>query len=963
MHNKLIIPTPMKIDVLVNIDDFKGIFFSYNCTNCTCRYPDSRYFCELSSLHGFVILIDDYQTQHDSCEMKTIRLCALLLFFFSPTFGQDPLELSSEEFPRVPATEPGRVMETFEVEEGFQLELVAHEPEVMDPIAMAFDEKGRAYVLEMRGYSERRDSDLGRVRLLTDTNGDGKFDHSTIFKDGLKWPTALLCYKGGVFVGATPDVHYFKDTDGDGVSDESKHLFTGFGEGPPRLNMQALFNSFRWGPDNRVWGATAGNGGIVSRVGDDSFEPVPLRGADFSFDPEKLDLRPENGTAQYGMSFDSEGRRFICTNSRHIIWVAYERHDVNPNPWFRLPSPLVNIPDDGAAAPVYRLSPDEPWRIVRTRWRVAGVVKGAVEGGGRVSGYFTSATGVHLYWGNAFGEAFQNNAFIGDVGSNLVHRKLVTLPTGQTQPVASRANPDLKSEFVRSRDNWFRPTSFATGPDGCLYITDMYRETIEHPWSLPEPIKKHVDLNSGFDRGRIYRVSPNGTVASSASDLGSFSDKALRKLLNHKNDWHQTTARRLLYERGTPAKPKPPVHPFPEILSSKEFLGDYTLAAAEDEWIRAGFLNSIRTGDDLSSALEAVSPLTPGDLNIALSRLVGSSGEIEFIKMLIETTKTAPIDGRLVSELSALKSGLQSTKSGWTNILKEPAFQSLLKRAVAILSKPDSSDSEKSDSVSVLALSGSASFDPDLKSLFEKTESVALRSKLATTIRDQNFLVDHFTDLSDESRNSISAKLLANEAASLAFLESLKSEKITVAQSPAQLIAGLRANKSKAVSLLVKSTLPPVVSRTQVIADYAAALQQKGDREKGRLAFEKACMVCHLSHEGGGIALGPPITTFTNAGAESLLGNILDPNKEVAPQFQPYTFELKSGEVLIGIIESENAEDVTMKMPGGLSRTFPRSEVQAMKGLRLSLMPEGLEATLTVDEMRDLLTYLASPAK
>lgn len=854
-------------------------------------------------------------------------------------------------------------METFDVEKGFQLDLVAHEPDVMDPIAMAFDEKGRAYVLEMRGYSERRDNSLGRVRLLTDTNGDGKFDHSTVFKDGLKWPTAVLCYKGGVFVGATPDVHYFKDTDGDGVADESKHLFTGFGEGPPRLNMQALFNSFRWGPDNRVWGATAGNGGIVSRVGDKTFEPVPLRGADFSFDPEKLDLRPENGTAQYGMSFDSEGRRFVCTNSRHIIWVAYERHQVNPNPWYRLPAPLVNVPDDGAAAPVYRISPDEPWRIVRTRWRVSGVVKGVVEGGGRVSGYFTSATGVHLYWGDAFGEGFRNNAFIGDVGSNLIHRKLVTFPDGQTQPVATRANPELKTEFIRSKDNWFRPTSFTTGPDGCLYVTDMYRETIEHPWSLPEPIKMHVDLNSGFDRGRIYRARPKDTQVAGAPDLSSLSDEELQELLTHKNDWHQTTARRLLYERGTPAPPKAPIKPFPEILSSTSLLKDYTAAAAKDEWIRAGFLNSIRTSDDLRSALESVSAIPPGDLHIALSELVGSSGDMDFIKTLIESTEKAPIDSRLFSELSALKKGLQSNPAGWKTVLKDAAFQNLLDRAVAILSKPGTAESEKAHAVSILALSGSSNFDPDLKALFESTKSAALRNQLTTTIRDLNFLVGQFTNLSDESRNGITSKLLANESASMAFLEALKSDKITVAQTPAQLIAGLRANKSKTVSKLATTVLPPVISREQVIADYGKALEGAGDREKGQLAFEKACMVCHLSHEGKGIVLGPAITTFAAAGSESLLGNILNPNKEVAPQFQAFTFELKSGEFLVGIIESESAEEVTMKMPGGLNRTFPRSQVQSMKGLGQSLMPEGLEASLTVDEMKDLLSYLAAPAK
>src|SRR6056297_3663930 len=182
--------------------------------------------------------------------MKCCPVYVFLVLLSVAPGGAEELELSSDEFPRVPPTSPSAALSTFEIEEGFEVQLAAHEPAVMDPIAMAFDEQGRAYVLEMRGYSERRDEALGRVRLLTDSNGDGVFDQSTVFKDGLKWPTAILCYRGGVLVGATPDIHFFRDTDGDGVSDEEKHLFTGFGVGRPELNMQALFNSFRWGPDN-----------------------------------------------------------------------------------------------------------------------------------------------------------------------------------------------------------------------------------------------------------------------------------------------------------------------------------------------------------------------------------------------------------------------------------------------------------------------------------------------------------------------------------------------------------------------------------------------------------------------------------------------------------------------------------------------------------------------------------------
>ena len=190
-----------------------------------------------------------------------------------PGLGQEP-EVDASQMPRIAATEPEEALDTFEMREGFRLKLAAHEPDVVDPIAMAFDADGGMYVIEMRGYSERREDRLGRIRYLEDRDNDGIFESSTIFKDGLKWPTGIVCYKGGVFVGATPDLIYLKDEDGDRVADTERVVFTGFGPENSRLNMQALFNSFRWGPDNRIWGAAAASGGWVTKPG--SSQP-PIR--------------------------------------------------------------------------------------------------------------------------------------------------------------------------------------------------------------------------------------------------------------------------------------------------------------------------------------------------------------------------------------------------------------------------------------------------------------------------------------------------------------------------------------------------------------------------------------------------------------------------------------------------------------------------------------------------------------
>src|SRR5437867_8058658 len=184
--------------------------------------------------------------------MKPRFLLASLIGSVAATMLAAEPQVDPSQLRRVPPTAADQALATFRVKPGFRIELVAAEPLVIDPIALSFDENGRLYVVEMRDYSERRAERLGRIRLLEDSDGDGRFDKSTVFAEGLPWPTAVICWNGGAFVGATPDLLYLKDTTGDGVADERRVVFTGFGSGVARLNVQALLNSFTWGLDNRI---------------------------------------------------------------------------------------------------------------------------------------------------------------------------------------------------------------------------------------------------------------------------------------------------------------------------------------------------------------------------------------------------------------------------------------------------------------------------------------------------------------------------------------------------------------------------------------------------------------------------------------------------------------------------------------------------------------------------------------
>ncbi len=472
-------------------------------------------------------------------------------------WGQDSLDRDyGDQLQRISPRTPASAAETIELNAGLKIELMASEPMVADPVAITFDPWGRAYVVEMRGYSEREEQLLGRIKRLEDTNGDGRFNKSVIYADQFRWPTAIVCVAGGILVGDAPDIIFLADRDKDGRADFRQVIFTGLGTS----NVQQLPNNLQWGIDNHIYGASGGNGGRLRRVESAGasplgtqpwlpFQPVDVRGRDFKINPITLKLESIAGGTQFGMTFDRWGTRYVCSNSDHCQQIIFEEQYAARNRQQKSVRSRVSIAIEGAAAEVFRSSPVEPWRKVRTRLRVQGLVRGPIEGGGRAAGYFTSATGICCYDGDLLPRQYAGDLFVGDVGSNLVHRKKITGDGIQKQ--ASRT--EFQTEFIRSTDNWFRPVQMANSPDGSLVVLDMYRETIEHPASLPPLIKQHLDLNSGNRRGRIYRVVPaSHPSAQNKRQLpGDATLPQLVQMLGHANGWHRKTSARLLLEKSS----------------------------------------------------------------------------------------------------------------------------------------------------------------------------------------------------------------------------------------------------------------------------------------------------------------------------------------------------------------------------------------------------------------------------
>lgn len=462
---------------------------------------------------------------------------------------------ASDSLPRIPPTEPADAAATVRLQDGFRLELLAAEPLVTDPVAMVYDENGRAYVVEMNDYpftdpsldkawADQESPAIGRVRLLEDEDGDGVFDRSTVFAEELSWPTGIACWKGGVFVTATPDIWYLKDTDGDRVADVRELVFTGF----RKFNVQAVINNLQWGLDHKLYAAGSSNGGSIQRSGADG-QPIALGRQDFRFDPETGEFEVLSGGARFGNSFDDWGNRFICNLRNPVQHIVFDDHYLKLNPSVRAATTIHNASDAGDAVPVFRVSPPEPWRVVNAARLAAQNRAGTPRSEMNAVGFVTSASGVTVYRGSAYPAEYAGNAFVGEVAGNLLIRYRLE-PDGATFR-ATRADHD--EEFLASTDNWFRPVNLVNAPDGTLHLLDMYRETIEHPWSIPDDIKAQLDLTSGRDRGRIYRIVPpkyrKGFTPPPQPQLGSATTAELVATLENPNSWWRETAQRLLYER------------------------------------------------------------------------------------------------------------------------------------------------------------------------------------------------------------------------------------------------------------------------------------------------------------------------------------------------------------------------------------------------------------------------------
>jgi putative membrane-bound dehydrogenase-like protein len=413
-----------------------------------------------------------------------------------------------------------------------RVELVAAEPEVFDPVALCFDAAGRMYVVEDRGYPTGPGEGMppaGSIALLEDRDGDGMYETRTEFASGLSFPNGVMPWKDGVLVTDAPNVYFLRDSDGDGRADLRETVLTGFAEGG---STQLRVSHPTLGIDNWIYFTNGLSGGKVSIPGHPDAGVVEMGGSDLRWNPHTNTLETTAGQAQFGLTFDDFGNKFVCSNRNHIQMVMLQPKDLARNPKYTFSQTVDDIPEHGEAARLFPLSENKTTAYSHT-------------------GTFTAACGLHIYRGNALPQAYYGNAFVCDPTGNLVHRDIL-VPHG---PGLIARRGEQEREFFASRDEWSRPVFVTTGPDGALYVCDMYRKSIEHPTYLPPEIASITDFEAGKDKGRIYRITSKDAVVSrqaiQAIRMDNVPAKTLAARLDDPNGWVRDTARRLLLEQNT----------------------------------------------------------------------------------------------------------------------------------------------------------------------------------------------------------------------------------------------------------------------------------------------------------------------------------------------------------------------------------------------------------------------------
>ncbi len=951
--------------------------------------------------------------------MRTERACervlkALALVFCAPLFAASPLS-------------PEQERATFQLADtNLIVELAAAEPHVRAPVAISWDADGRMFVAEMTDYPSGPVS--GRIRLLEDQDGDGRYERATIFATNLAFPNGVMPWKSGVLVTAAPDIWYLADTNSDRVADVRERILTGFAEGNQQLRVNGLF----WGLDNWIYGANGRSDGEVKWA--DGSTAGSIRRHDFRFRLDTKQFEIIAGHSQFGMGQDDWGNRFPVFNNTPIRHVVMEERY------------LLRQPSLAGIDIVPSISPPDGMRVFAMT-PPALLIPQPV-------GFFTSACGPSIYRGTALPGSYRGNYFLCEPVQNVVQRR-VLVPDGST----FRADyAHTNAEFLASSDPWFHGVFTATGPDGALYIVDFYREWVEHPhWVAPE-LRDKVDWRKGEQHGRIWRVRSKDTSPEKSMRLSRASNAELVQALERTNGWVRDTAHRLLIERGasesvvplerlvTAAKsPEAKVHALnllqrlgqnpPVVLSALRDLnprvreqgiicaegllaGSWSGPSATREELRqtlfgmwkdsdarvrlqlACSIGSLPTDEsqketlvrlsrhsDLdtwqSSAILSSAGARPWPI-LSRFKLLIQSGTEEQVALL-ERLVTLTAGAKETNDLNALAGWLRDERSINRLRLAASLAESLPigKRAEALTMLGGTTVQNSAAAAStnrnvvlpvrlaavrLMASPHSYTNAPALLSLLRRDEPESLQVAAAKALLEWNKVslaraaFDQWNACSKMARRQLLVSSARSAGAALALFDAIETGHVPALEIDPPTRQALQKSPDATVKARAAKLFASELDsdREAVLQKYRGALRLAGDRARGAAVFERACVVCHQM-QGVGAKVGPDLSGIGTHTRETLLVEILDPSRQVLPDFVSYTAQTKSGETITGFIANESATAVTLRRPNEPDATLARAEIKELRTERKSVMPDGLEAGINEQQMADLIEFLRRP--
>lgn len=416
---------------------------------------------------------------------------------------------------------PEQAQKSIELDGPYEVQLVAAEPLVRDPVEVTWDAQGRCYVADMIDYplgAGPGKPPLSRIQQLIDEDGDGRYDRAITFADHVDHVQGLLPFRDGLVATTRTQILFIRDTNGDGVADERKPLVEGFNPNHSQLQVSAP----RWGLDNCIYF----NNGLDTK----EIYPAGTPDAKSNFTrcnlryvPATGKLEPTTGFGQFGGCFDDWGRHFFCSNRNPLMFAVMPYEAVTRNPNAGITQGWEDIAPSGPDSRVY------PLQLTHTTADAH-------------AGTNTASCGLGVYRGDLMPE-LKGNIFVPDPTGQLVTRYIVE-PNGASLKAIRVGD---HKEFFGSHDEWCRPVNVTTGPDGALYVCDMYRRYIDHARFFPEEFAKTHDMRQGENEGRIWRVVPKGKKARKIEAAPKKVDE-LAKWLGHENAWQRETAQRLLVE-------------------------------------------------------------------------------------------------------------------------------------------------------------------------------------------------------------------------------------------------------------------------------------------------------------------------------------------------------------------------------------------------------------------------------